>query len=364
MAEEKALKKIGTIFDDFKCNSNILNAKIEKVNLYKKTNCFDVYLISEKVINIKEVHAFEKFLIKRFNLSNATIKIKYEIGQKIDVKNEWNNIVDYLSYRYPMTKAILRNSEVQIDSNVINVKLHMSGKDFLFARGMNKVFEETLENVYNQKYKINFSEAITEEEETKYKEYTKSLENEALNEFAKQLEEQKIEKEKKKEEKNQSKDEFEIKNVNAPTAADLPPLPDDKDAPPPPEEPEEITPLIYGRNANIKDPFTKVIDISVDSGKICLEGEILNTEERLLKSGKTLYAFDLYDYIASRDFYYDFEGFVPGKIVFRENELINCINAKDFESEKIQKFIKDNFKQYDGHTCDRVIDRILLNKEN
>ena len=154
MSEEKALKKIGTIFDDFKCNTNILSAKIEKVNLYKKTNCFEVYLISEKIINIKEVHAFEKFLVKRFNLSSATIKIRYEFEPEIDVQNEWDNIVDYLSYRYPMTKAILRNSEVQIDSSVINVNLHMTGKDFLTARGMNKVFENTLENIYGQKYKL------------------------------------------------------------------------------------------------------------------------------------------------------------------------------------------------------------------
>ena len=297
MSEEKALKKIGTIFDDFKCNTNILSAKIEKVNLYKKTNCFEVYLISEKIINIKEVHAFEKFLVKRFNLSSATIKIRYEFEPEIDVQNEWDNIVDYLSYRYPMTKAILRNSEVQIDSSVINVNLHMTGKDFLTARGMNKVFENTLENIYGQKYKINFAESISAEEEQKYKEFTKSLEDTALTEFAKKMEEHKLEKEKKKEEKsNNNADDFEIKNVNAPTPDSLPPLPDDKDAPPiPEEEPEEITPLIYGRNPNIKDPFTKVIDISVDSGKICLEGEILNSEERLLKSGKTLYAFDLYD---------------------------------------------------------------------
>ena len=297
MSEEKALKKIGTIFDDFKCNTNILSAKIEKVNLYKKTNCFEVYLISEKIINIKEVHAFEKFLVKRFNLSSATIKIRYEFEPEIDVQNEWDNIVDYLSYRYPMTKAILRNSEVQIDSSVINVNLHMTGKDFLTARGMNKVFENTLENIYGQKYKINFAESISAEEEQKYKEFTKSLEDTALTEFAKKMEEHKLEKEKKKEEKsNNNADDFEIKNVNAPTSDSLPPLPDDKDAPPiPEEEPEEITPLIYGRNPNIKDPFTKVIDISVDSGKICLEGEILNSEERLLKSGKTLYAFDLYD---------------------------------------------------------------------
>ena len=256
-----------------------------------------MYLISEKIINIKEVHAFEKFLVKRFNLSSATIKIRYEFEPEIDIQNEWDNIVDYLSYRYPMTKAILRNSEVQIDSSVINVNLHMTGKDFLTARGMNKVFENTLENIYGQKYKINFAESISAEEEQKYKEFTKSLEDTALTEFAKKMEEHKLEKEKKKEEKsNNNADDFEIKNVNAPTPDSLPPLPDDKDAPPiPEEEPEEITPLIYGRNPNIKDPFTKVIDISVDSGKICLEGEILNSEERLLKSGKTLYAFDLYD---------------------------------------------------------------------
>ena len=191
MSEEKALKKIGTIFDDFKCNTNILSAKIEKVNLYKKTNCFEVYLISEKIINIKEVHAFEKFLVKRFNLSGATIKIRYEFEPEIDVQNEWDNIVDYLSYRYPMTKAILRNSEVQIDSSVINVNLHMTGKDFLTARGMNKVFENTLENIYGQKYKINFAESISAEEEQKYKEFTKSLEDTALTEFEKKMEKKK-----------------------------------------------------------------------------------------------------------------------------------------------------------------------------
>ena len=39
-------------------------------------------------------------------------------------------------------------------------------------------------------------------------------------------------------------------------------------------------------------------------------------EASLLNIPMMFYAFDLYDYISSRDFYYDFEGFVPGKIVF------------------------------------------------
>ena len=61
------------------------------------------------------------------------------------------------------------------------------------------------------------------------------------------------------------------------------------------QEEKEITPLILGRNQNIKEPLTKVIDVSIDSGKIALEGEVINTDSRELKSGKFLFMFDLYD---------------------------------------------------------------------
>ena len=84
-------------------------------------------------------------------------------------------------------------------------------------------------------------------------------------------------------------------------------------------------------------------------------------EASLLNIPMMFYAFDLYDYIASRDFYYDFEGFVPGKIVFSENELINCINAKDFESEKVNGFKNKFFDDLDGKSSKRVADLILKN---
>ncbi|MBR2743909.1 MAG: PolC-type DNA polymerase III [Clostridia bacterium] len=316
MSEEKVFKKIGTVFGDFKCDSNILNAKIEKVNLYKKENTFEVFLISDQSINIKEVHFFEKFLAKRFMLKSAIVRIRYDTEEDYSskLKQEWNDVVDYLSYRYPMTKAILKNSEITISDNNIEVKLHMAGKEFLSARGMNKVFEDTISNIYNKKFKITFQEAVSSEEEHKYKEYSKSIEEEAINAISKHIEEAKLEREQKKEAKEQKN--MQNAGENAPSSsadgAGVPPLIDDKDIPADvEEEPEEITPLIYGRNPNIKDPVTKIIDLSVDSGKVCIEGEILNsnkdyvsfkekvfanyTDERLLKSGKTLYMFDLYD---------------------------------------------------------------------
>ena len=66
-----------------------------------------------------------------------------------------------------------------------------------------------------------------------------------------------------------------------------------KDIPEMPEE--EETPLIYGSSINIVEPLVKVSDLGVDDGKIALQGEVIYSEDRTLKSGKTLFSFDLYD---------------------------------------------------------------------
>ena len=78
-----------------------------------------------------------------------------------------------------------------------------------------------------------------------------------------------------------------IANTILETNAELPELPT--------EEEQEDTPLILGSTQNITDPLVKVGDLGVDDGKIALQGEVIFTEDRTLKSGKTLFSFDLYD---------------------------------------------------------------------
>ncbi len=41
--------------------------------------------------------------------------------------------------------------------------------------------------------------------------------------------------------------------------------------------------------------MVNIQDLGVDDGKIALQGEVIYTEDRTLKSGKTLFSFDLYD---------------------------------------------------------------------
>lgn len=71
------------------------------------------------------------------------------------------------------------------------------------------------------------------------------------------------------------------------------------------------------------------------------------------------YAYDLYEYISSRDFYYDFESFVPGKIVFSQSELTKSIKEKDFDSEKVDGFKNRFFDSLDGKSSQRVADLIV-----
>ena len=78
-----------------------------------------------------------------------------------------------------------------------------------------------------------------------------------------------------------------IANTILETNAELPELPT--------EEEQEDTPLILGSTQNMTDPLVKVEDLGVDDGKIVLQGEVIFTEDRTLKSGKTLFSFDLYD---------------------------------------------------------------------
>ena len=61
------------------------------------------------------------------------------------------------------------------------------------------------------------------------------------------------------------------------------------------DTPKEYTPLIFGKSANIKEQVVKVADLNSDYGKIALEGKVIGTDTRVLKNGKTLVMFNLYD---------------------------------------------------------------------
>jgi len=82
-------------------------------------------------------------------------------------------------------------------------------------------------------------------------------------------------------------------------------------------------------------------------------------EASLLDIPMLFYSFDLQNYIATRGFYYEYDSFVPGKIVYNMDSLIEAIENKDFESEKIDAFKHKFFDELDGKAGQRVANLIV-----
>ncbi len=306
--EENALKTVKQVFKDYNSNSFALSeAKVACVNIYKKTNTLEITLEITSFILMKDLTDFERYLGKRFGFRNIDIKIKaQDVASDADkkIQAEWLDIVEYMAYKHPLTKALLKNSAIEIQDNKVIVKLAMKGKDVLEARGFEKILATKLKDLYNKNYVVSYEENITPEMIQQYQEHAKELEKQAILLARQEAEEQmqEMQDERQNGQSNQGqKSQGQAKQganqtgTNSQTASSNITMPEMQTSSAPENQEDENSPLIYGRSLKIKEELSKVIDLSVDSGKVLLDGEILNTDSRELKSGKFLVTFDLYD---------------------------------------------------------------------
>ena len=108
----------------------------------------------------------------------------------------------------------------------------------------------------------------------------------------------------------------------------------------------------------------RVIDLSEDTelndllfitDVIITDYSSLVFEASLLYIPMIFYAFDLEKYINERDFYFDFKQYVPGKIAYSLDELIEAINKQDYCTERIAPFADMFFDNRDGKATERVV---------
>ena len=86
-------------------------------------------------------------------------------------------------------------------------------------------------------------------------------------------------------------------------------------------------------------------------------------EYALLQRPVVFYTYDREFYELTRGVHRSILESAPGKVCDTFDQLMECLEQKDFETEKIIQFAKDNFGGYRGDASDRVIDEILLQEE-
>ena len=306
----KKSKKIGEVFSDYKTNSNIVDAEITKMNLIKKINTLEIDMHSKEYIEIKEIWYFEKFLRDRFQFGQVHMIIKYEEGvRKNSIEEEWENIICYMAHKYPLMRPLLLlKSKIEVDDNKINVYMKIKGADFLKARKLDRELENVIFNLFEKKYTINIEERITEQEVKIFQEKTKEIEEQAVHDAMRGMAIRTHH-----EERYYESGENAMPGVVASTeqypAGEMPPLPEgpynDADyavptdglgyAPETVENSPEDENIIFGKSSRAKEKKLKIKELDANSGRVTLEGRVINSECRETKTGKGMLIFELYD---------------------------------------------------------------------
>ena len=117
--------------------------------------------------------------------------------------------------------------------------------------------------------------------------------------------------------------------------------------------PEEYKDRVIDLSDNME-----INDLLFISDVIITDYSSLVFEASLVNVPMLFYAYDLQSYIRSRDFYFDYKLYVPGKICASLYTLLEAIKNNDFESEKIEKFRDMFFDDLDGKSTQRIVDLI------
>ncbi|MBO1199410.1 CDP-glycerol glycerophosphotransferase family protein [Staphylococcus simiae] len=101
--------------------------------------------------------------------------------------------------------------------------------------------------------------------------------------------------------------------------------------------------------------FREVNDILFITDLLISDYSSLIYEFAVFKRPMIFYAFDLEDYITTRDFYEPYESFVPGKIVQSFDELMDALNNENYDEQKVVPFLDKHFKYQDGRSSERLV---------
>ncbi|MEH7383246.1 CDP-glycerol glycerophosphotransferase family protein [Bacillus sp. JJ1533] len=101
-----------------------------------------------------------------------------------------------------------------------------------------------------------------------------------------------------------------------------------------------------------------ITDILItDYSSVCFEYALLNKP-------MLFFSYDIEEYVQKRDFYYDYQSFIPGPLVRTTEDMIQTIQEGNFEIRKIKPFVNYFFDDTDGKSSERVVDTIILGEKN
>lgn len=270
-------KNINRIFSDLFPNVVDLNGEfsvfkelnIDRMSVFIKTNKLEIYTSSPEIISIGLVMKMEEHLKVKLGAENINIKVRYtkECNLEEYLQSMWTEIVIMLSNKVAVCRGILPNSTYELTENKITIKLTTQGSQILKSQNCHTVIEQFIEESISKRVKVDFIDL--------------QVNSNMMDEYVAQ------------------KEKNEAKVVNSAITAN--PI----DSKQKKSDYNKASNPLGGATKGIiiGKPFTdsimQISEVTPDSGKVAVAGEVFRTESREIRGGKFIYIFDITDYTSS-----------------------------------------------------------------
>lgn len=241
------------------------SAYITGLCYFKSQRSIDLYLRCHQKIERQQVKNLEKLLSRHFKV-NVKIYPKFltKIGSDLE---DWQKafILSRIKEDKEYLLQFLKGAVFKIEGRNLNIYLSNQSSAILYSAGMDKCIEKAMDELFDKNVEINFIDDKSVEDDIDYIALKQEKEKKIVAEMmaANYLEEQKTRGSREKVDNNRQKNQE----------------------------------LIFGRK--IRGPVIKMNQIDSNSGMVTIEGQVLKTDQKLLKSGRTLFIFDITDFTYS-----------------------------------------------------------------
>lgn len=253
------LELSGDILDFFK------NVKITGLGVFKKSGKLVAKATAAKIIPAPLAAQVEKALAAAFSLT-VELKLRFELNIPFEemLAAYWDSILYIVNTNVALSRGILNECEWELADEHLYIRLTTRGGRILVAQGCDRLMEDLIFDAFGQKVAVEFTDCELDQDlQEKYLEFKEN--EEARVQIIAMAEEKAIAKGSKRQRKKE-------------TDADDP----------------QIVDVIMGKNFN--DSIMSMNEVTQDSGKVAICGDISNVAFREIRGNRYLCSFDITDY--------------------------------------------------------------------
>ncbi|HEX2944577.1 MAG TPA: PolC-type DNA polymerase III [Clostridia bacterium] len=239
---------------------------IERLGVSQKTGKFLVKATADRLIPASVIEQVESALSEAFSIT-VEIRLRFDMDTPLDqaINEYWDSIVSTVNGAVALSRGILNGCSCELEDDQLNIRLASGGGEILKSQGCDRIIAETVEKSFGCRLKIAFYDREFDQDfREKYEEFKENEENRI---HSLQLEEEKAQAsgDKKKSRKRQT---------------------DESDA--------KVLEIILGKN--FSDSRMTMNEVTPDSGKVAIEGDISNVEFKEIRGNRYICTFDITDY--------------------------------------------------------------------